>query len=177
MSPFCSQTAITPRVDGRPTQGQAASVCANSSVSCAALCCKCACVFLCVRLLADLCMPLSGFCVMSRKSQEKQNWTFCKQPVTNFWSVCQTLYLHYQLCFLGISCFQWGRSAQIQYCLCGPRQMVYVVANCVPVPATARRRKHSYKMFDPKFICCCTYTILQYGLEQFLCLTSFALKV
>ena len=123
----------------------------------------------CVCLLADLCMPVSGFCVTSRKSQEKQNWTLCKQPVTNFWSVRPTLYLHYQLCSLRISCFQWGRSARIQYCLCGPRQMVYVIAYCVPVPTTARRRKHSCKMFDPKFICCCTYTVLQYGLEHFLC--------
>lgn len=67
--PSVPQTTAPPSADGRPTQGQAASVCANSSVSYPVLC-------LC------LCMPSSGFCVTSRKSQEKQKWTLCKQPVT-----------------------------------------------------------------------------------------------
>lgn len=46
--------------------------------ACPILCCVC----VCVCLPADLCMPSSGFCVTSRKSQEKQKWTLCKQPVT-----------------------------------------------------------------------------------------------
>ncbi len=162
--PSVPQTATTPSADGRPTQGQAASVCANSSVSCAVSCavlyaarmcvcvCVCVCVFLCVRLLADLCMPISGFCVTSRKSQEKQNWTLCKQPRTNFWNLRPTLYLHYQLCSLRISCFGWGRSARTQHCFCGLQQMVYVIAYCVSEPATATRVYCTYKTFDDKFI-------------------------
>lgn len=46
--------------------------------ACPILCCVC----VCVCLPADLCMPSSGFCVTSRKSQEKQKWTLCKQPAT-----------------------------------------------------------------------------------------------
>lgn len=93
----------------------------------------------CVHLLADPCMPVSGLCITSRKWQEKQNWTLCKQLMTNFWRDHPTLYLHDQLCSLRISCLQWEEGAQIQCCLCGiQQQMVYVIACCVPAPTAAR---------------------------------------
>lgn len=137
-SPFCSPRPLhlplrtdVPLRDRRPLFVQ--------TQACPVLCCAaCMCVLVCMRLLADLCVPISGSCVTSRKSQEKQNWTLCKQPVTNFWSVRPTLYLHYQLCSLWVSCFQWGRGARIQYFVCGLQQMVYVIAYCVSVPATDR---------------------------------------
>lgn len=52
--------------------------------ACPVLCCTCVCVCLrlCVLLRVDLCVPVSGFSRRSRKSEEKQNCTVCKQPAT-----------------------------------------------------------------------------------------------
>lgn len=60
------QTATPPSADGRPTQGQAASVCANSSVSCAVL----RCVHVCVCVHASACRPLRAYLRLLRNVQE-----------------------------------------------------------------------------------------------------------
>lgn len=39
----------------------------------------------CVHLLVNPCMPISGRCITSRKSEAKQNWTLCKQLMTHVW--------------------------------------------------------------------------------------------
>lgn len=103
-SPLCSPDRYT-SLCGRTSHSGTGCLCLCKLKR--VLCCAMLRMCVCVRLLADLCMPISGFCITSRKSQEKQNWTLCKQPVTNFWSVRPALYLHYQLCSLRISCFQW----------------------------------------------------------------------
>lgn len=107
-SPLCS-TDTSPC--GRTSHSGTGSLCLCKlkRVPCIAIPCRAVCVCVCAREhLFDLCMLISGFCVTSRKSQEKQNWTLCKQPGTDFWSVRPTLYLHYQLCSLLWSCSRFG---------------------------------------------------------------------
>lgn len=132
--PFCSYTSLCGRTSHSGTGSHC--LCKLKRVLCCVMLHACVCGFVWMCLLADPCMPISGLCATSRKSQEKQNWTLCKQAMTNLWRSHPTLYLHYQLCSLWISCFQRGEV--IQYCLCGLQQMVYVIAYCVPAPTTAR---------------------------------------
>lgn len=121
-SPFCSRGCYT-SLCGRTSHSGTGQPLFVQTQACPALrLCVCVC------LLADPCMPISGLCATSRKSQGKQNRTLCKQPMTNFGRRRPTLYLHYQLCSLWVSRFQCGKSARTQYCLCGLRQMIYVIA-------------------------------------------------
>lgn len=64
--PSVPQTTTPPSADGRPTRGQAASVCANSSVSCPVLCCTYVCVCVCVSARR----PLHAYLRLLRNIQE-----------------------------------------------------------------------------------------------------------
>lgn len=57
-----------PSADGRPTQGQAATVCANSSVSCAVLCC----MYVCADLCGCACLPTPA-CLSQASAQHPGN--------------------------------------------------------------------------------------------------------
>lgn len=107
--------------------------------ACPILCCVC----VCVCLPADLCMPSSGFCVTSRKSQEKQKWTLCKQPVTK---------LSNSLFILSIM-FSADELFSVREGMDSVLSLVFnTITACVEVPVTARCVELIYNISDPKFI-------------------------
>lgn len=85
--PSVPQSSAPPSIDGHPTQGQTASVCANSSVSCAVLhmrVCVGACVCFCVSTSACLCQASP-----ERPGNQRKNRTghYLNSLQHNFWRV------------------------------------------------------------------------------------------
>lgn len=85
--PSVPQSSAPPSIDGHPTQGQTASVCANSSVSCAVLHMRVsvgACVCFCVSTSACLCQASP-----ERPGKQRKNRTghYLNSLQQNFWRV------------------------------------------------------------------------------------------